>query len=156
KFNIGPLAKALHLVCAVRQRTQVLHLTHRQLSPLRPCTYIEMAAIDWLPVVRAGMVSMWIELSFMIFFALGFVLLRNGVFSFLGPGNAKKGDYGKSSRRAAQFSSKSKKIIEAEASSGNAKEVLKAWRLGQGAPTPKELFKVVVQAFIDAEPESLV
>ncbi|CAJ1388256.1 unnamed protein product, partial [Effrenium voratum] len=116
KFNIGPLAKALHLVCAVRQRTQVLHLTHRQLSPLRPCTYIEMAAIDWLPVVRAGMVSMWIELSFMIFFALGFVLLRNGVFSFLGPGNAKKGDYGKSSRRAAQFSSKSKKIIEAEAS----------------------------------------
>ncbi|CAJ1330637.1 unnamed protein product [Effrenium voratum] len=115
-----------------------------------------MAAIDWLPVVRAGMVSMWIELSFMIFFALGFVLLRNGVFSFLGPGNAKKGDYGKSSRRAAQFSSKSKKIIEAEASSGNAKEVLKAWRLGQGAPTPKELFKVVVQAFIDAEPESLV
>ena len=51
--------------------SKVLHLTHRQLSPLRPCTYIEMAAIDWLPVVRAGMVSMWIELSFMIFFALG-------------------------------------------------------------------------------------
>ena len=47
--------------------------------------------------------------------------------------------------------------MEAEAAAGNASKILEAWRLEESsAPTPKDLVKPVVQAFIDAEPEALV
>jgi pentatricopeptide repeat protein len=51
------------------------------------------------------------------------------------------------------FDTKLKKAVQAGATAAT---VLEAWRRGQAkAPTPKDLIKPVVQAFVDADPEAL-
>ncbi len=55
------------------------------------------------------------------------------------------------------FDAKLKKSIEAEAAASHPEEVIIAWRAGQAqTATPPELLKIVVQAFVQAQPEKMV
>lgn len=92
-----------------------------------------------------------VELSFIIFFVLGFIFLRGDTVR-RGKNNSK----GSATKGATlrSFDTKLKKSVEA---GKTAAKVLEAWRAGQArAPTPKDLIRPVVQAFIDTEPEALV
>ncbi|CAK8989118.1 unnamed protein product [Durusdinium trenchii] len=112
-------------------------------------------ATNWLFLARAGVATTWIELAFVISFALGFLILRNGLCGFFGRGHLKR-RYGMA-KHIAQFNMKLKNIIETEASAGNWVNVLKAWRAGEDdAPTTKDILRIVVQAFVDEEPNALV
>lgn len=92
-----------------------------------------------------------VELSFIMFFALGFIFLRGDTVR-RGKHDSKNSASKGSNLRG--FDTKLKKAVEAGATAAT---VLEAWRTGQAkAPTPKDLIKPVVQAFIDTEPEALV
>eukprot|EP00441_Pelagodinium_beii_P026001 CAMPEP_0197650912 /NCGR_PEP_ID=MMETSP1338-20131121/31235_1 /TAXON_ID=43686 ORGANISM="Pelagodinium beii, Strain RCC1491" /NCGR_SAMPLE_ID=MMETSP1338 /ASSEMBLY_ACC=CAM_ASM_000754 /LENGTH=1040 /DNA_ID=CAMNT_0043225425 /DNA_START=139 /DNA_END=3261 /DNA_ORIENTATION=+ len=96
-------------------------------------------------------VSVWVELSFLAFFLLGFFVLRVDVWGRLLKSKAKKGKVTKS------FDAALLRKVEEEAASGHAAAVLRAWRRGQArALTPEDLLKPVVQAFLENEPASLV
>eukprot|EP00931_Biecheleriopsis_adriatica_P117253 TRINITY_DN9278_c0_g1_i1.p1 TRINITY_DN9278_c0_g1~~TRINITY_DN9278_c0_g1_i1.p1 ORF type:complete len:1024 (-),score=260.13 TRINITY_DN9278_c0_g1_i1:155-3226(-) len=101
--------------------------------------------------VYQHMLTVWVELSFLVFFALGFIFLRVDHFLKGSKKETKKDFFDK------QFKASVRKIIEAEAENGSPARLLKAWRGEQAkAPTPKDLTKAVAQAFLDAEPEMLV
>ena len=107
------------------------------------------AASQTLDAVYNSLAPLWVELSFLFFFSMGFFFLRADTFR-----KAKK-----VAKKAGppSFRASVRKAMEAEATSGNAKSLLEAWRQEQTlAPTPKDLLKPVVQAFVDAEPEQLV
>mmetsp|Transcript_43732 Transcript_43732/g.136783 ORF Transcript_43732/g.136783 Transcript_43732/m.136783 type:complete len:1055 (-) Transcript_43732:65-3229(-) len=96
-----------------------------------------------------GMAPMWIELSFLVCFLLGFIFLRLDAFPF-----AKKPKKVVDTPKVI-FDQKLKKVIETEAASGSPAAVLKAWRAGKAlAPTPHDILKCVVQAFVDADPSA--
>mmetsp|Transcript_43945 Transcript_43945/g.82118 ORF Transcript_43945/g.82118 Transcript_43945/m.82118 type:complete len:1032 (-) Transcript_43945:129-3224(-) len=90
----------------------------------------------------------WVELSFVIFFALGFVLIpRVGLFA---PKEtvAKKAD---------QFQTRLWKAIEADAMAGHSTSAVKTWRKAKAhAPTHSETLKLVVQSLIEVDPDALV
>lgn len=114
-----------------------------------------MAAL--LEVVLANLASMWVELCFFVFFALGFAFLRIDAFSRGASGQSHKQQKWADEQPAKAFDARLRKSIEAESSAGNAAAVLKAWRSGQAAaPTPPELLKAVVQAFVEREPDAAV
>mmetsp|Transcript_115522 Transcript_115522/g.337956 ORF Transcript_115522/g.337956 Transcript_115522/m.337956 type:complete len:1040 (-) Transcript_115522:178-3297(-) len=106
-----------------------------------------MASASFLSSVADAMAPMWVETSFLVFFVLGFTFLRLDVFT-RSKKSRKLEDFGD-----AQFDPKLKKVIETESASGTPASVLKAWRAGRDlAPTPFDLLKTVVQAFMDVEP----
>jgi pentatricopeptide repeat protein len=90
---------------------------------------------------------MWVEVSFMVFFILGFLVLRADRFSKrLG----KKG-------RKASLAHQLHKTIEAEVASGNPVSALKAWRTKtRNTVVSAESLKMISQVLIDEEPDSLV
>lgn len=105
---------------------------------------------DILGTVSDNLAPFWVELSFLLFFSLGFALLRGEAFFGRTPGKAKV------STKQSNFSEKTKKEIEANVSAGHFTEAIEAWKNAQGkAPTPPELWKSVLPALLEAAPESL-
>jgi len=97
--------------------------------------------------------SIWIELSFLAFFFLGFFVLRVDVWHklFQTPSSSTK------KRKVKTFDAALQRTVEEQAASGHASAVLRAWRRGQAyALTPSDLLKPVVQAFLENEPGALV
>jgi len=96
---------------------------------------------------------LWVECSFLFFFILGFVFRRFNLFRRYKAIRAKCPD----EPRFASFSQTLRKDIEAKSVANDPAAVLAAWRIGKTcAATPLELLKLIVQAFIDVEPESLI
>jgi len=90
---------------------------------------------------------MWVELSFLVFFALGFLFLRfDSLFR----------SHPKSRCVVDDTQSKLRKKLEADVSSGHSHSAVEAWRAvrSQG-PTQVETLKIVVQALASSEPEAL-
>lgn len=89
-----------------------------------------------------------IELFFLVCFASGFYLRLDA------PPSGCRRAKGREDPVAAQFDPSLRKTIESESS---AAAVLAAWRAGKDhAPTPPGLLRPVVQALVDAEPDSVV
>ena len=106
-------------------------------------------ASQTLDAVYNSLAPLWVELSFLFFFSMGFFYLRADTF--------KKTKKGKMKGGPPTFRPTARRTMETEAAAGNASKLLQAWRDEQAqAPTPKDLLKPVVQAFVDAEPEQLV
>jgi pentatricopeptide repeat protein len=86
------------------------------------------------------LLSVWVELVFMSVFAISFALIRFGV--------------GKKPKvRAPQLF----RQVQTEAASGKAAAALSAWRAVQSQQlTPCETLRLVVQAFVDSAPSSLI
>jgi len=106
-------------------------------------------ASQTLDAVYNSLAPLWVELSFLFFFSMGFFYLRADTF--------KKSKKGKMKGGPPTFRPSARRTMETEAAAGNASKLLQAWRDEQAqAPTPKDLLKPVVQAFVDAEPEQLV
>mmetsp|Transcript_83248 Transcript_83248/g.147436 ORF Transcript_83248/g.147436 Transcript_83248/m.147436 type:complete len:1026 (+) Transcript_83248:124-3201(+) len=90
-----------------------------------------------------------VELSFAIFFGLGFLLVRSELF-----GGRKKV---KVSRKLEVVQNPLHKTIEAEVAAGHMIAAVKAWRGAKArTPTRLETLKLVVQAFLEVEPSALV
>mmetsp|Transcript_44399 Transcript_44399/g.128480 ORF Transcript_44399/g.128480 Transcript_44399/m.128480 type:complete len:1076 (-) Transcript_44399:33-3260(-) len=106
-----------------------------------------LAMNDILSWVVGGMAPMWVEVSFLVFFTLGFTTIPR--LRLFAPSLKAR----KLASQEAQFSPQLKRAIEVESVSAGPAAVLKAWRAGKNhAPTPFDLLKSVVQAFVDAEP----
>jgi pentatricopeptide repeat protein len=90
---------------------------------------------------------MWVELSFLVFFALGFLFLRFD--NLLRSPQKQKG-------AVDDTQSKLRKKLEADVSIGQNRSAVDAWRAvrSQG-PTQVETLKIVVQALASSEPEAL-
>jgi pentatricopeptide repeat protein len=87
-------------------------------------------------------VSIWVELFFVACFAVWFAVSRKGS--------------SKSAKSQGKFS-KDFARVRTEAAAGNASAAINAWRAAQKQqPTPCDTLKLVVQAFLDSEPLSLV
>jgi len=103
--------------------------------------------------VFEALAPMWVEMSFLLFFGMGFTFLRMDCFTRAKHGGKKMGD----TQPVKLFANKLKKTIETEASTGNSEAVLKAWRTGRAnAPSPPDTLKLVVHALIDTTPHTLV
>jgi len=90
-----------------------------------------------------------VELSFAIFFGLGFLLVRSELF-----GGRKKV---KVARKLEVVQNPLHKTIEAEVAAGHMIAAVKAWRGAKArTPTRLETLKLVVQAFLEVEPSALV
>jgi len=103
---------------------------------------IEMAAVfDFFA-------PMWVELSFLVFFALGFLFLRFD--ALLKPTHTK-------SRKMVDDSDlKLRKAIEADVPAGQYDSAIRAWReASSGSPTQMETLVLVAQAFCAKEPNNL-
>jgi pentatricopeptide repeat protein len=88
---------------------------------------------------------MWVEILFMVFFAVGFAVVPRTQRS----AKAAKADGGKSNLLHKQ--------IEADVEAGHNAAALKAWRVARSlAPTPLETLKSVVQVLLDMQPSTLV
>jgi len=95
---------------------------------------------------------MWLELVFLVFFALGFGFLR---IDDCARKSTKHGKQRLEKPKLREFDSRLRDRIVADAASGKQDAVLKAWRAGcASAATPQELIKPVVQALLDLEPEA--
>jgi len=90
---------------------------------------------------------MWVELSFLVFFALGFLFLRFD--NLLRSPQKQKGVID-------DTQSKLRKKLEADVAIGQNRSAVEAWRAvrSQG-PTQVETLKIVVQALASSEPEAL-
>lgn len=90
----------------------------------------------------------WVELSFVICFALGFVLIpRVGFF----PTSVNLG------KKVDQFQARLRKTIEADSIAGHNTSVVKAWRAAKDqAPTHLDTLKLVVQSLIEVDLDALV
>lgn len=97
--------------------------------------------------------SVWVELCFVIFFALGFAAVRRLEFAaaLLAPG----GRSGASEVRAKQ-QARARKSMEAALCAGSAEPLLTTWRASKGWPLTHNALRGVVQALLDLEPEKLV
>lgn len=90
-----------------------------------------------------------VELSFAIFFGLGFLLVRSELFA----GSKKV----KVIRKLEGVQNPLHKTIETEVAAGHMIAAVKAWRAAKShAATRFETLKLVVQAFVDVEPSALV
>jgi len=90
--------------------------------------------------------SFWVECSFLFFFIVGCFIRRFAI-------PAKCND----APNSVPFLQTLKQDIEIKSEANDPAAVLAAWRKGKSsAATPLELFKPVVQAFIDVEPASLI
>jgi len=94
----------------------------------------------------------WVELSFVLFFALGFMCLREELL----PKNSKAGK-SKKAMQIEALQTSSSKTVEAEVAAGHPTTAVKAWRAVKAqAPTHLETLKLVVQAFLEVDPTSLL
>jgi pentatricopeptide repeat protein len=88
------------------------------------------------------LIQIWMEVFFVLCFGVAFSMLQ-----------LQKGKRGKTSGKVQQYF----KNVHAEATSGSAAKVISAWRAVKAQrPAPTDTLKVVAQAFLDAEPASLV
>lgn len=102
-----------------------------------------------LSSVLESMAPMWVELAFLLCFALGYAFLRLDV---LMPSRRRKKV---EDPQVVTLSPRVRKTIETEAAAGNSAALIKAWRAGRASgPTPLELFKSVMQALADTEPDA--
>jgi len=116
------------------------------------------AVSEFLAAVYVNLAPLWVELAFLVFFALGFAFLRVDSLQRGGKKGSKK-DFGDDSYRSKTpvFDAHLLKAIELESSAGNSGAVVQAWRAGQAkAATPLELLKLVVEAFLAAEPDAFL
>jgi len=91
---------------------------------------------------------MWVELSFLVFFALGFLFLRFD--------NLLRATPKKQKNIAEDSQSKLRKKLEADISTGHNRGAVEAWRAARSeGPTQVENLKIVVQALASSEPEAL-
>lgn len=89
---------------------------------------------------------MWMELSFLVFFFLGFLFLRFDV--LLKPVTKQK--------KIDDVQIKLRKTIEVDVSSGQNEAAITSWRAAKSrGPTQLETLKIVAQAFSSADPEHL-
>eukprot|EP00419_Tripos_fusus_P061952 CAMPEP_0172930502 /NCGR_PEP_ID=MMETSP1075-20121228/219021_1 /TAXON_ID=2916 /ORGANISM="Ceratium fusus, Strain PA161109" /LENGTH=467 /DNA_ID=CAMNT_0013791811 /DNA_START=79 /DNA_END=1480 /DNA_ORIENTATION=+ len=110
-----------------------------------------MTLAAFLHVAYESMAPMWVELSFLVFFALGFAFLRIDGFA---RNSTKRSKQLVENPKPRAFDARLRKVIEDETALGKHDAVLKAWRVGCiSAPTPPELIKPVVHALLDLEPE---
>jgi pentatricopeptide repeat protein len=92
---------------------------------------------------------MWVEVSFMIFFSLGFLVLRLDLLRTRRSRSSKKAEESRTLRLH--------KTIEAELASGNQAAALKTWRAAKAtAPTPIETLKLVAQALLEVQPDDVI
>jgi pentatricopeptide repeat protein len=99
--------------------------------------------------IVALLAPMWVEILFMVFFLLGFSMLRVDIF---GSGKSRKGK--KSEGERSQLLHKQ---IEADVEAGHTAAAMKTWNMAKAlAPTPLEGLKVVAQMLLDAKPDGLV
>jgi len=93
---------------------------------------------------------MWVELLFMVFFVLGFAVLRVDIFPPAGKG--KKGKKQEDSKSQLLH-----KQIDADVEAGHSAAALKRWHTAKSlAPTPLDTLKTVVQILMEVNPNSLV
>eukprot|EP00933_Yihiella_yeosuensis_P054402 TRINITY_DN5282_c0_g3_i1.p1 TRINITY_DN5282_c0_g3~~TRINITY_DN5282_c0_g3_i1.p1 ORF type:complete len:1031 (+),score=238.56 TRINITY_DN5282_c0_g3_i1:262-3354(+) len=115
---------------------------------------------DIFTTIMTSMAPLWVELSFLVFFALGFIFLRADRFRHLlaaKPPPKKVAGTSKLQEPEIRFNPKVQKTIDAEAAAGNHKAVLKAWRdVNHQNPTPQDVLRTVVQSFLEVEPHNLV
>lgn len=98
--------------------------------------------------LQSLMGPLWVELSFAVFFAVGFILVRLEVFS--GPANS-------STKHIEILQAQLRKTIETEVAAGDMTAVVKAWRAAKKRmPTHWDTLKLVVKALLQVDPHSLV
>jgi len=101
---------------------------------------------DSLWTLLAGM---WVELSFVIFFLLGFLILGGSRLSGLSAVRA--------SKKAETLQAQLRKTFETETAAGDTTAAVKTWRAMKArAPTELDTLKSVVQVFLEEEPAALV
>lgn len=103
----------------------------------------------------AALLSMWAEICFMVFFLVGFAILRSMA-------SSKKNAKLPKNRHANEFACQARKTLEVEIAGSRPEKVapekvLSNWRMArdQGASS-SETLKVVVQAFLKVQPASLM
>jgi len=96
---------------------------------------------------------LWVEVCFLLCFLLGFALLRIDLLAKKAPKKARKVvEEPPAASRAVDA-----KLLQAVEAEARPEVVLAAWKAGRkGAPSPPELFKPVVQALLELQPNSLV
>lgn len=95
--------------------------------------------------------SMWFEISFTVFFGLGYLvmLFEKHLSKNYAPKTARK--------TALSGPCKLQKTIEANVSSGQGNLALEAWRSAKAfEPTPVDSLKLIVQVLLDEEPDAIV
>jgi len=96
----------------------------------------------------------WVECSCMLFFILGFFYLR---FDLVRRSTSTACAKSIEEPKTPTYDNSLKKAIETASAASDPTAVLTAWRSGkESSSTPLELLKLVVQAFVDIEPGSLV
>lgn len=114
------------------------------------------AVAGLLGVVLDILAPIWVEVSFMIFFALGFSVLRLDLLTqvrknWIGAGGSVHSGTG-ALRKASPWE-QTHKTVEAEASSGNAAAALATWRSAKArAAAPIETLKLVTQMLVETAP----
>lgn len=102
----------------------------------------------WVEVSEL-LAPVWVEVSFMIFFSLGFLVLRLDLL---------RGSRSRTTQKANDSKTlQLHKTIEVELASGNLAAALKAWTTSKAlGPTPIDTLKLVVQAMLEGRPEELI
>jgi len=102
-----------------------------------------------LDPILAFLAPVWMELSFVLFFALGFVVLRVDLI--------RKRPQTSPAKKIEVLQTKLHKTIEAEISAGNSAAAVKAWRAKKSfAATQMETLRLVVQAMLEVDATKLV
>lgn len=103
---------------------------------------------------------MWVEVSFMLFFTLGFTLLRFELFPL--PGKGSKGGKGSKAGRGVVQEDMSEasllfKQLETDAAAGHAGAALQTWQVAKTVgPAPCDTLKVIVQLLLESKSGELV
>mmetsp|Transcript_50540 Transcript_50540/g.156405 ORF Transcript_50540/g.156405 Transcript_50540/m.156405 type:complete len:1063 (-) Transcript_50540:142-3330(-) len=101
--------------------------------------------------VLANLSSLWVEVSFLLCFALGFAFLRIDVSR--GPRKQKLAE----EPQVRAFDPRLRKKVEDEAGASDPAALLKVWHAGKAAaPTPSDLLKPVVLALLETSPDAAV
>eukprot|EP00441_Pelagodinium_beii_P030228 CAMPEP_0197709602 /NCGR_PEP_ID=MMETSP1338-20131121/128535_1 /TAXON_ID=43686 ORGANISM="Pelagodinium beii, Strain RCC1491" /NCGR_SAMPLE_ID=MMETSP1338 /ASSEMBLY_ACC=CAM_ASM_000754 /LENGTH=1057 /DNA_ID=CAMNT_0043293537 /DNA_START=54 /DNA_END=3227 /DNA_ORIENTATION=- len=101
--------------------------------------------------------TIWVELAAALCFTLGFLLLRIKSSKHPAKGAKKINATTRVHKVQSNNFSKQRTRMEDAANSGNATKLVQEWRAVQASsPTPKDLLKPVVQAFLDTETKALV
>lgn len=103
---------------------------------------------NYLDYIFDSMAPLWMEVAGAIFFSVGFALMRLDLFTGKRKGSAKMVEMSQH---------QSRKTIEAEVAAGHMIAAVKAWRVAKvHTPTQAQTIKLVVQALLEVEPDSLV
>mmetsp|Transcript_74189 Transcript_74189/g.131181 ORF Transcript_74189/g.131181 Transcript_74189/m.131181 type:complete len:1057 (-) Transcript_74189:25-3195(-) len=110
-----------------------------------------------IDTLLGGAASLWVELAAMFCFTLGFVLLRFKASKQPAKSAKKLAATPRVQKIQPENYTKHRMRMEDAANCGNATKLVQEWRTAQAkSPTPKDLLKPVVQAFLDTETEALV